>query len=59
MSLYLFNVYTKSVMRVVEDEGINNHFKECNLHGHKVSNLRFADDTVLLSQANEGLKISC
>ena len=56
LSPYLFNIYTESIMRAVEDEGVNNHFRECNIHGHKVSNLRFADDTVLLSHTNEGLQ---
>ena len=32
-------------------------FKECNMHGHKVRNLRFADDTDLLSHTNEGLQL--
>ena len=35
LSPYLFNIYTESIMRAVEDEGINDHFKECNIHGHK------------------------
>ena len=26
------------------------------MHGHTVSNLRFADDTALLSRTNEGLQ---
>ena len=55
LSPYLFNIYAESIMRMVEDEGIN-QFKEFNIHGHKVSNLRFADDTALLSHTNEGLK---
>ena len=40
LSHYLFNIYTESIM--------SNHFKECNIHGHKLSNFRFADDTVLV-----------
>ena len=56
LSPYLFNIYTESIMRMVEDEGINDQFKEFNIHGHKVINLRFADDTALLSHKNEGLK---
>ena len=43
-------------MRAVEDLGINDHFKECKIHAHQVSNLRFADATALLSQTNEGLQ---
>ena len=56
LSPYLFNIYTESIMRAVEDEGVNNHSKECNIHGHNVSSRRFADDTVLLSHTNEGLQ---
>ena len=45
----LFNVYTESIMRAVEVEGSNDHFNEFNIHGHKVSNLRLADDTAVIT----------
>jgi len=34
LSPYLFNIYTESIMRVVEVEGSNDHFNEFNIHGH-------------------------
>ena len=48
LSPYLFNIYNESIVRVVENEGIDDHFKECNVNEHKVSSLRFAVDTALL-----------
>ena len=56
LSPYLFNIYTELIMRAVEDEGINDNFKECNMNGLKVSNLRFPDDTAFLSNKNEGVQ---
>ena len=41
---------------MVEVENSNDHFNEFNIHGHKVSNHHFADDTTLLLHTNEGLQ---
>ena len=40
----------------MEDEGINDYFKNLQIHVHKVSNLCFEDDTALLSHTNERLQ---
>ena len=36
-------------MKAIEEEGHNDHFMECSIYGHKVSDVRLASDTALLS----------
>ena len=35
LSPYLLSIYTESIKRAVEDKGIDDHFKEFYIHGHK------------------------
>ena len=43
-------------MREVEEDTRNGKFQELNIHGHKIRDLRYADDTALLSVSNKGLE---
>ena len=52
---YLFNIYTEDIMREVGEDGRTVHFNELNIHGHKIRDLRYADDTILLSHDPSGL----
>ena len=51
LSPYLFNTYTMHIMReaIDEEDGIS-------IHGRQISNLRYADDTVLILNTAEGLQ---
>ena len=45
-----------SIMKAIEEKGHNDHFMECSIHGHKVSDLRLANDTTLLSYTNKSVQ---
>ena len=51
LSPYLFNLYTEAIMReeIKEEDGVT-------IQGKKVSNLRYADDTALLSKNKDNLQ---
>ena len=47
--MWTIDPYTESIMKAIEEEGHNDHFMECSIYGHKVSDVRLASDTALLS----------
>ena len=55
LSPYLFNVYTESIMSDVDKDGNNGKFNELNIHRHRIKDLRYTDDTSLLSHTPSGL----
>ena len=55
LSPYLFNIYTEDIMREVGEDWKTVNFNELNIHGHKIRDLRYADDTILLSHGTSGL----
>ena len=50
---YLFILYAESAMR---DVALDRHKDDIQVGEHVVINLRYADDTTLLSTSKEGLK---
>ena len=56
LSPYLFNAYTEAIMRQVEEDGERGDFQEPNIQGHRIKDLRYADDTTLMSNSNNGLE---
>lgn len=50
LSPYLFNIYTEQVMREAEISELG-----VLTRGKRISNLRFADDTVLIDESEEGI----
>lgn len=55
LSPYLFNLYTEDIMRDVELDDRSTRYDEVNIHGHRIRDLRYADDTALLSTTTIGL----
>ena len=53
MSLCLFNLYAQYIMRNAGLEEVQAGIK---IAGRNISNLRYADDTTLLVESEEGLK---
>ena len=49
LSPYLFNIYTELIFRETDD------MKGINIQGKNINNLRYADDTVLLTEKEEDL----
>ena len=49
LSPYLFNIYTELIFRETDD------MKGINIQGKNINNLRYADDTVLLTENEENL----
>ena len=47
--------YTESIMREVKEEQSNSEYDETSVGGIKLTELRYADDTALLSTSPEGL----
>ena len=56
ISPYLFNIYAENIMRQIYCEEYFKHFHSLNIGGHDLPELRYADDTVLLSTTPEGLE---
>ena len=52
LSPQLFNIYTEQIMRNVLDE---DRYDAVSIGGRAISELRYADDTVLLSTSEQGL----
>jgi len=52
MSPDLFNLYSETILRTLQDvdEGVI-------INGHKINNMRYADDTVLLASSERGLQL--
>ena len=49
-------MYTVTIMRKVEADGELTGFNAVKMHGKKIKELRYADDTVLFAQTPEGLR---
>ena len=65
LSPYLFNIYAENIMRnfrcdeqryVMQDEELHDTYDSLNIGGNEYPELRYADDTVLLSTTPEGLE---
>ena len=52
LSPYLFNLYAERIMR----DALDNRAGGVSLGGRKINNLRYADDTTLVADTEEGLK---
>ena len=55
LSPHLFSLYTEGIMREVEQDSRKDLYNESNIQGLKLRDLRYADDTALLSTTTEGL----
>ena len=55
LSPCLFNFYEKCIMKKVELEEVQGGIK---ITGRNINNLRFADDTILMTESEEELKAS-
>ena len=55
LSPHLFSLYTEGIMREVEQDSRKDLYNEPNIQGLKLRDLRYADDTALLSTTTEGL----
>ena len=55
LSPHLFSLYTESIMREVEQDSRKDLYNEPHIQGLKLRDLRYADDTALLSTTTEGL----
>ena len=55
LSLYLFNIYTEDIMREVGGDGKTVHFNKLNIHGHKIRDLCYTDDIILLPHGTSRL----
>merc|ERR1712035_123346 len=52
----LFSLYTEDIMRRVEADERNTDYDEIKINGLKVRDLRYTDDTALLSKTTKGMK---
>ena len=57
LSPHLFSLYTEDIMRNVENDERSKSYDEVKINGQKLRDLRYADDTALLSTTDTGLKI--
>ena len=55
LSPHLFILYTEGIMREVEQDSRKDLYNEPNIQGLKLKDLRYADDTALLSTTTEGM----
>ena len=55
LSPYLFSIYTRNIMRKVDEDPRSQHFDGVNIGPEEVVDLRYADDTALLSNSTSGL----
>ena len=58
LSPHLFSLYTEDIMRNVANDERQNSYDEVKINGQKLRDLRYADDTALLSTTDTGLKNS-
>ena len=56
LSPHLFSLYTEDIMREVEDDPRHENYKEPTIQGLQLRDLRYADDTVLMSTTPDGLE---
>ena len=54
MSPQLVSVYTASIMREVKKEQSNSEYDEPSIIGANITELRYSDDTALVSTTREG-----
>ena len=55
LSPSLFSIYTEMIMRDVEEDGHTSEYDSIKINGREINELRYADDTVLISKTPEGL----
>ncbi|GFS24335.1 endonuclease-reverse transcriptase [Elysia marginata] len=55
LSASLFCIYTERIMREVEHDGQHLDFQAIKMNGEEVKELRYADDTALISKTPDGL----
>ena len=56
LSPYLFNLYTEHIIRNVRDAAEKEQYDAFEIGGYKIPEIRYADDTVLLSTSKSGLE---
>ena len=56
LSPHLFSLYTEGIMREVEHDPRNNVYDEPTMQGLPIRDLRYADDTALLSTTPKGIE---
>ena len=56
LSPYLFSLYTEDIMRQVQDDRRKQMFDAIKVNGEEVYELRYADDTALISDSNVGIE---
>ena len=56
LSPYLFNIYAENIMRNVMNDDNSENYDPLTIGGKSIPQLRYADDTVLLSTSKEGLE---
>ena len=56
LSPYLFSIYTESIMRDVDEDERSKTYEEPKINGEKIKEIRYADDTALLSKTEAGLE---
>ena len=56
LSPHLFSLYTEGIMREVANDARRDTYEEPVIQGLRITDLRYADDTALLSTTPEGLK---
>lgn len=56
LSPYLFNIYAENIMRNVKYDETYGKYESFTIGGNEIPELRYADDTVILSNTPEGLE---
>ena len=56
LSPYLFNIYAENIMRKVHEDPNYDNYNSLTIGGHDYPELRYADDTVLLSTTAGGIE---
>ena len=56
ISPHLFNIYTENIMRQLHSDPNPSKYSSLSIGGHELPELRYADDTVLLSTTPTGLE---
>ncbi|BFZ26094.1 hypothetical protein BsWGS_29133 [Bradybaena similaris] len=56
LSPHLFNVYAENIMREVREDVNYEHFQPLSIGGHEIPEIRYADDTALISRSTTGLE---
>jgi len=56
LSPYLFNLYTENIMRNVREDVDKEYYEAKTVGGYEIPEIRYADDTVLLSTTQKGME---